>query len=153
LARPQPLLGGARLTDLAINVLLPWLWARAAQGRAGALQAELVRRFFGWPAAQDNALLRLARARLLGGAPLRPASAALQQGLIQIVRDFCEHSNALCEHCRFPELVRAWKAAEPGEAGIAPARQRAKLDAGCTTRSLPESRLPERARRRSRSVP
>jgi hypothetical protein len=26
---------------------------------------------------------------------------------LQIVRDFCEHSNAVCEQCRFPELVRA----------------------------------------------
>jgi len=28
--------------------------------------------------------------------------------LIQITRDFCEHSNAVCENCRFPELVRGW---------------------------------------------
>jgi len=34
-------------------------------------------------------------------------TAAHQQGMIQIVRDFCDHSNAACEHCRFPELVRA----------------------------------------------
>ncbi|MDW8310608.1 MAG: hypothetical protein RMK20_14635, partial [Verrucomicrobiales bacterium] len=70
--------------------------------------SRLLRRF----RAQDNAVLRLARARLLGGAPLRPAGAALQQGLIQVVRDFCEHSNALCEQCRFPELVRRWAAGE-----------------------------------------
>jgi hypothetical protein len=30
---------------------------------------------------------------------------AAQQGLLQILRDFCDHSNALCEHCQFPELV------------------------------------------------
>jgi len=28
--------------------------------------------------------------------------------LMQIVRDFCEHSNAICADCRFPELVRGW---------------------------------------------
>jgi len=33
---------------------------------------------------------------------------AAQQGLIQIVRDFCDHSNAICENCRFPELVRGF---------------------------------------------
>jgi len=35
-------------------------------------------------------------------------TAAAQQGLMQIVRDFCDHSNALCANCRFPELVRGW---------------------------------------------
>ena len=53
-------------------------------------------------------MLRLARQRLLGGAragALR--TAAMQQGLLQIVGDFCARSNALCENCRFPELVRS----------------------------------------------
>jgi hypothetical protein len=27
---------------------------------------------------------------------------------MQVVRDFCEHSNAICTGCRFPELVRGW---------------------------------------------
>jgi hypothetical protein len=36
--------------------------------------------------------------------------AAVQQGLIQITRDFCDHSNAVCENCGFPELVRDWSA-------------------------------------------
>ena len=31
-----------------------------------------------------------------------------QQGLLQVVRDFCEHSNSLCSECPFPELVRQW---------------------------------------------
>ena len=35
--------------------------------------------------------------------------AAQQQGLMQIVRDFCEHSNAICADCRFPELVQCLK--------------------------------------------
>ena len=29
LKKPQPLLGQARITDLAVNVVLPWLWVRA----------------------------------------------------------------------------------------------------------------------------
>jgi hypothetical protein len=59
MSKPQPMLGAARVTDLAVNVIL------------------------------------------LKGA-------AMQQGLLQILRDFCDHSNALCEHCQFPELVRDW---------------------------------------------
>jgi hypothetical protein len=83
------------------------LWVRAGEGSNGPLQREMERRFLAWPAAEDNVVLKLARQRLLGGA--RPAvlrSAAGQQGLMQIVRDFCERSNAVCEQCRFPELVR-----------------------------------------------
>ncbi len=112
LKKPQPLVGPARATDLAINVILPWLWVRAAEGKNTGLQQKILNWYAHWPAAEDNSLLRLARERLLGGAKrsvLR--TAALQQGLIQIVRDFCEHSNALCEDCRFPDLVRQWNAA------------------------------------------
>lgn len=109
LASSQPLLGAARVTDLAVNVILPWLWARAAGERNEAAQREAERRYFEWPRAEDNAVLRLARKRLLGSAtPGSLTGAAAQQGLLQIVRDFCEHSGALCENCQFPELVRHW---------------------------------------------
>ena len=108
LAKPQPLLGAARVTDLAVNVVLPWLWVRAREGGNGKIRREIERRFLAWPAAEDNAVLKLARQRLLGGKNSRVLrTAAGQQGLLQIVRDFCEHSNAVCAACRFPELVRA----------------------------------------------
>ncbi len=107
LAKPQPMLGAARVTDLAVNVILPWFWMRAVEGKNEKLQREAERRYRAWPAAEDNSVLRLARERLLGGAKARALpGAAAQQGLLQILRDFCEHSNALCEHCEFPELVR-----------------------------------------------
>ncbi len=107
LTKPQPLLGAARVTDLAVNVILPWLWARAAEGANPGLQAALLHRFNVWPAAEDNATLRLARQRLLGGTSRRRFQfASQQQGLLQIVRDFCSHSNSLCDHCHFPALVR-----------------------------------------------
>jgi hypothetical protein len=107
LKKPQPLLGATRVTDLAVNVVLPWLWSRAMEGKDDSVRVAIEHRYFSWPAAEDNSLLRLARQRLLGG-PMRRtlADAAAQQGLIQIVRDFCEHSNAVCDQCRFPELVR-----------------------------------------------
>jgi hypothetical protein len=108
--KPQPLLGDARVTDLAVNVILPWLWTRAKEGGNEKIRREVERRFFAWPAAEDNSVLKLARQRLLGVGKSRVLnSAATQQGLMQIVRDFCEHSNAVCDDCRFPELVRGWK--------------------------------------------
>jgi Protein of unknown function (DUF2851) len=107
LPKPQPMLGAARVTDLAVNVILPWFWVRAVEGKNEKLQGVAEHRYVNWPAAEDNRVLKLARQRLLGGANAKilPAAAA-QQGLLQILRDFCEHSNALCDHCNFPELVR-----------------------------------------------
>jgi hypothetical protein len=64
-------------------------------------------RYLAWPTAQDNALLRLARHYLLGGhAATRFKTAATQQGLLQIVHDFCDQTNSLCTDCTFPDLVR-----------------------------------------------
>ncbi|MGH7951169.1 MAG: DUF2851 family protein [Limisphaerales bacterium] len=110
LKKPQPLLGAARATDLAINVILPWLWIRAVEGKNEKVQREVEQRYFSWPAAEDNSILKLARQRLLGtGGSKILNSAAAQQGLMQIVRDFCEHSNAVCDNCQFPNLVHDWK--------------------------------------------
>lgn len=112
LKRPQSLLGDTRLTDLAVNVILPWLWTRAAEGRNGKICRVMEHRYTAWPAAEDNAVLKLARQRLLGaGRFCRRRGASAQQGLLQITRDFCGHSNALCDDCRFPGLVRRWQAA------------------------------------------
>jgi hypothetical protein len=111
LKKPWPLLGTARITDLAVNVVLPWLWIRAVEGKNETLQRVIEHRYFAWPRAGDNSVLKLARERLLGGPPGRALSgAAAQQGLMQIVRDFCEHTNAVCENCQFPELVQTWDA-------------------------------------------
>jgi len=105
--KEQPLLGATRVTDLAVNVVLPWLWIRAVEGKNESIQHRLERRYFDWPPAEDNSVLRLARQRLLGGSACRPLpGAAAQQGFIQIVRDFCENTNALCEHCKLPELAQ-----------------------------------------------
>lgn len=110
LRKAQPLLGAARVTDLAVNVILPWLWIRSAEGKNRKLQQVIEQRYFAWPPAQDNSVVRLTRQRLLGPGRSRLCrSAAAQQGLIQIARDFCAHVNALCEGCRFPELVSAWQ--------------------------------------------
>ena len=108
MVKPQPLLGAQRVTDLAVNVILPWFWMRAGAGQNDSLQRKAQAHYFAWPSGEDNAVLRLARQRLLGGASRQSLrTAAAQQGLLQIVRDFCDHSNAVCENCPFPELVRS----------------------------------------------
>ena len=84
--------------------MLPWLWARAGAQRDATGRAAAERLYLDWPAGEDNSVLRLARQRLLGGSAKRlPRSAAAQQGLLQIVRDFCDHSNAICSGCTVPD--------------------------------------------------
>lgn len=112
-AKPRPLIGLSRATDLAINVILPWFWSRAAVGKNQMLRTVAEERYFIWPSAQDNVVLRLAEQRLLGGEARLPRTAAAQQGLLQIVRDFCDHSNAVCAECRFPDFVRQLKSDNP----------------------------------------
>ena len=110
LKKPQPLLGEARVTDLAVNVILPWLLARAAEGGNASLRFGIERCYFYWPPAEDNSVLKLACQRLLGASSARALkSAAAQQGLMQLVHDFCGRTNAVCDDCRFPELVCGWK--------------------------------------------
>lgn len=116
LPKPQPLLGTSRLNDIAVNVVLPWFWMRASAGKNEELQKVARDRYFEWPAAQDNAILRQARQRLFGRGVLRWLNtAAAQQGLLQIVRDCCNHSNAICAECPFPELVRCWEVSLKGK--------------------------------------
>jgi hypothetical protein len=110
LNKEQPLLGNTRVTDLAMNVVLPWLWSRALEGKSETVRQRLEKRYFEWPASQDNSVLRLARERLLGGVSSRTfAGAAHQQGLLQIVRDFCDHSNSICDRCKLPDLVQEFQ--------------------------------------------
>ena len=105
-AQRQPLLGPGRATEVAVNAILPWFHARAAAGGNTTFQRQIEEQFTAWPAAEDNAVLRLARQRLFGTArPHLPRRAALQQGLQQVVRDFCNRTNSLCDGCRFPALV------------------------------------------------
>ena len=120
LPRPQPLLGESRATDLAVNVLLPWFYARAWENRERAGLRRVEQRYLSWPAGEDNAVLKLARQRMLGGSSEgRLVTAAAQQGLLQIVRDNCDQANALCEPCLFPDLVRQFAAAHPQPAAPA----------------------------------
>ena len=104
--KPCTLLGATRGTDLAINVILPWFHASATAGNYTNMQTRIATRYAEWPPAQDNAILKLARERLFG-IPRRLATAAAQQGLIQITRDYCDHAPATCEDCNFPDLVRS----------------------------------------------
>ena len=63
--KAQPLLGAGRLHDIAVNVILPWLYARASADDNTGLRQRVVERYFAWPKGQDNSRLRFVRQRLL----------------------------------------------------------------------------------------
>ena len=99
------------MNDIAVNAIIPWLFSRAAEGDHVGLRKKAEQLWFNWPKSEDNAVLRQARSRLLGNARHQALSnSAHQQGLIQIVRDYCDCSNAICQDCQFPALVDEWRA-------------------------------------------
>lgn len=106
LLKPQPLLGLPRVTDLAINVILPWLWVRAGLVQNDTMRKRAEECYLHWPLIQDNAILRFARGRLFGKGSLPACQMACDQlGILQIVHDFCNNADALCAGCGFPDLV------------------------------------------------
>ena len=108
--RPTLLMGGQRASDLVINTILPWFLARIIQSGQEDLKKRVERLYLTWPRLADNQSLKLIRRRLLKGQRCDwIKSAAHQQGLLQIMKDFCHHSNAMCEQCLFPEVVRSLK--------------------------------------------
>ena len=108
LGRPQPLLGATRVTDLAVNVILPWFWMRARAGRNEPLRKTGRGTLSGLAGGAGQRAAASGPAADAGPGRRPPGSIAppRQQGLLQIVRDFCDHSNAICADCQFPDLVR-----------------------------------------------
>ncbi len=102
LRRPERLLGKSRIDDILANVLLPFLAALAEHaGRGG--RRELARRaWLRLPRLQNNRVLAEAAHRLLSP-PSRvrdvARTAAEQQGMIQVYRDFCLTLHHDCENC------------------------------------------------------
>lgn len=93
---------------MAVNVVLPWFWARADAGGDAAARQYVESLYINWSPGEDNTVLKLARARLFNGEkPALKNTASLQQGLLQIVRDFCGYSNALCDQCPLPGLLES----------------------------------------------
>ncbi|MBE2180605.1 MAG: DUF2851 family protein, partial [Chthoniobacterales bacterium] len=94
--KPLALLGPDRIRDIFANVALPLAVSR---GHDPA--------WLGLPAAAPNAALAVVTTRLFGTPNPRvlPRKLFVQQGLLQIYRDFCLHDHSECAQCAFPGLV------------------------------------------------
>lgn len=102
LSTPCRLLGEERVHDILTNVFWPIVSLENPEAAQTAL------REFGTSA---NSAARIASQRLLISAlkPKQAREALVQQGLLQIFRDYCQVDCSQCRDCTFPELVKSWK--------------------------------------------
>ena len=102
LAAPCRLIGEERIHDILINVFWPLVSLEApAAADTGLRQVK----------AAASSAARIASQRLLLSAltPKQSREALVQQGLLQIFRDYCQLDCSQCQDCTFPELVKSWR--------------------------------------------
>lgn len=97
------LVGGTRVTEMLANVFFPFAFSEDSSRWIG---------FKNLPASLSNRRVEIAALRLFGPDSDRAnellRSAAVQQGLLQIYEDFCQHDASDCARCRFPGQLAKW---------------------------------------------
>jgi hypothetical protein len=101
LAKPCRLIGEERVHDILINVFWPLV---------SLDNSEAARRGLSDMTASPNSAAKLATQRTLVSqlTARQQREALVQQGLLQIFRDYCMTDCSQCRDCTFPELVSAW---------------------------------------------
>ena len=102
LRRPAHLLGPDRMNDVVVNVVLPFLVAKARQSGRGGLEELALGAYAIAPRLQGNRpLSEVAHRLLVPPSRLRDVAhgACEQQGLLAIYRDFCLALSNNCENC------------------------------------------------------
>ena len=96
------LLGEERVHDILVNVFWPMVSLENPEAAQTALRGFVT---------ASNGAARIASQRLLTSAlpPKRAREALVQQGLLQIFRDYCQADCSQCRDCTFPELVKSWE--------------------------------------------
>jgi hypothetical protein len=102
LSSPCRLIGEERVQDILVNIFWPMVSLDDPEAAVRGLSE--IR-------AAPNSKARIASQRLLISAlpPKQEREALIQQGLLQIFRDYCATDCSQCRDCTFPELVKAWK--------------------------------------------
>ncbi len=101
LRTPCRLLGEERAHDILINVFWPMVSLEDPDAAQLALRKINT---------AVNGAAQIASQRLLISAltPKQTREALVQQGLLQIFRDYCQTDCSQCRDCTFPELVKKW---------------------------------------------
>jgi hypothetical protein len=98
LARPCLLIGEERVHDILVNVF----WPLVSLDDSAAAERGLIDL-----TSAPNSMAKLATQRMLVSSltPKQQREALVQQGLLQIFRDYCLTDCSQCRACTFPELV------------------------------------------------
>lgn len=118
LPRPAHLLGPDRINDVVVNVVLPFLVAKARQSARNELEDLAVAAYLGAPRLQGNRPLSEVSHRLLvPPSRIREVArrACEQQGMLAIYRDFCLALSNNCENCPMLGPVPVEHRAEAGK--------------------------------------
>jgi hypothetical protein len=101
MSSPARLIGGERVHDILANVF----WPMVLLDNEPAAQRGLENL-----SAAANGAARIASQRMLVSAltPKQQREALIQQGLLQVFRDYCQTDCSQCRDCTFPELVAKW---------------------------------------------
>jgi len=96
------LVGEERVRDILINIFWPMVSLE---------EPEMAQRALCEMSAPPNGTARLASQRMLISAltPKQRREALVQQGLLQIFRDYCQTDCSQCRDCTFPELIKTWE--------------------------------------------
>ena len=103
--RPQHLVGAGRALTVVVDALLPVLLLFAQHHADTSLRDTILACYEAAPRLPDNHALRYMQRRLLGDDPaLLPlvAGARQQQGLLQVLTDYCGNDEGDCQGCDFP---------------------------------------------------
>lgn len=95
------LIGVERAGEIAVNVVLPFLFAWAGLYHNRWLQERTVNVYKQFPHMEENHITRHMKEQLFRGTRV-VLNAAQQQGLIYIYRTYCRHRN--CSACMVPEM-------------------------------------------------
>jgi hypothetical protein len=101
LASPCRLIGEERVHDMLVNIFWPIVLLEDEPAARAGLEKLVV---------TPNNAARIASQRTLLSAlsPKQSREALIQQGLLQIFRDYCQTDCSRCHDCTFPELVKKW---------------------------------------------
>lgn len=107
LSRPRSLIGTDRVTVMVVNVIIPYMLARARR-ISSASEEEAVRRIYHeTPPGQSNSIVGFMADRLSSEFSKKELTGKTprQQGLIQIYADYCTANGKGCEDCGFLKYI------------------------------------------------
>jgi hypothetical protein len=107
LARPRKLIGPDRVTLMAVNVIIPYMLARARRVASAADEEAIRRIYHAIPPKSSNSVVNFMADRLSAEFPKKEliGTTPRQQGLIQIYADYCLANGKGCEDCGFLKYI------------------------------------------------